>query len=230
MRLQSQVIVSSDLVQSIYRLESLLKEEQLIEIVSPTIMKLLTPDETTAIDSRIGRIVTAKESFTVEDAKVVIEKAYIASDTPTTLLLVATHFSDVVQNRLLKVIEEPPQNKEFILLIEQKSTLLDTIKSRLPIVIDKQKGLEESSLGLNLSTLSLESLYLFVQKHKQTSSQTMKPIIEAIVTQAIISQRYDLKKGALTLCSNAVLALNMGSPPQFVLSTLLLKLLADKKE
>lgn len=230
MRLQSQVVVSSDLVQSIRTLESLLRDEHLIEIIPPTIMKLLTPDEATPIDSRIGRIATAKESFSVEDAKVVIEKAYMASDIPTILLLVATHFSDVVQNRLLKIIEEPPKNKEFILLIAQKSTLLDTIKSRLPVVMAEEKGIEESSLGLNLSTLSLESLYLFVQTHKQTSSQKMKPIIEAIVTQAIVSQRYAFQKSTLNLCSNAVLALNMGSPPQFVLSSLLLKLLADKKE
>jgi DNA polymerase-3 subunit delta' len=44
------------------------------------------------------------------------------------------------------------------------------------------------------------------------------------------SGRYDLDEKTLQLFSNAFIALDVGSPPQFVLITLLLKLLAKKRK
>ncbi|HHD79267.1 MAG TPA: DNA polymerase III subunit delta', partial [Epsilonproteobacteria bacterium] len=40
---------------------------------------------------------------------------------------------------------------------------------------------------------------------------------------------YNIDEKTLTLFSNSYVALDMGSPPQFVLNALLLKLLARKK-
>jgi DNA polymerase-3 subunit delta' len=57
----------------------------------------------------------------------------------------------------------------------------------------------------------------------------MKHLIERISKEAISSQKYDLDEKTLVLFSNAFIALDVGSPPQFVLNTLLLKLLARKK-
>ena len=53
----------------------------------------------------------------------------MASEEITVIILAAQTFSPLVQNKLLKVIEEPPKNKEFILITESKSTVLNTIKS-----------------------------------------------------------------------------------------------------
>ena len=58
----------------------------------------------------------------------------------------------------------------------------------------------------------------------------MKQLVERISEEAIRSGNYDLDEKTLTLFSNAFLALDVGSPPQFVLTTLLLKLLARKKK
>ena len=76
----------------------------------------------------------AKE-FLVEHAQQAIAKAYVASEYLNCIILIAPKFSDVAQNRLLKVIEEPPKNKAFILITESKSALLDTIQSRLPVTV-----------------------------------------------------------------------------------------------
>ncbi|UFH60837.1 hypothetical protein [Sulfurovum mangrovi] len=43
------------------------------------------------------------------------------------------------------------------------------------------------------------------------------------------SEKFNLDEKTLNLFSNAFVALDMGSPPSFVLNTLLLKLLAKKK-
>ena len=203
MRLVSQVIISSDIDDTVIQLEGLQQNERFVKIIK-------------------------EDTFLVEDAKLAIEKAYIASEETTVIIIAAKTFSPVVQNKLLKVIEEPPAKKEFILITPSKATILDTIRSRLPIMVLSQEK-EEERLDLDLSQLSLASVYDFVQTHKRTDAKAMKELVERVSKAAIHSQAYNLDEKTLTLFSNAFIALDVGSPPQFVLNTLLLKLLARKK-
>ena len=203
MRLISQVIISSDIDDTVKKLEALQENERFIHIIK-------------------------EDTFLVEDAKLAIEKAYMASEETTIIILGAKTFSPVVQNKLLKVIEEPPPKKEFILITPSKATILDTIRSRLPIVVISQDK-EEEVLDLDIKQLSLATVYDFVQTHKRTDTKVMKLLIESIGKEAIRSQKYDLDEKTLSLFSNAYIALDMGSPPQFILNTVLLKLLARKK-
>jgi len=178
-------------------------------------------------NERVVKIIK-EDNFLVEDAKLAIEKAYIASDETTVIILAAKTFSPVVQNKLLKVIEEPPPKKEFILITPSKATILDTIRSRLPITVSSSHT-EEEVLGLDVAQLSLATVYEFVQTHKRTDAKVMKTLVERISKEAIYSQAYSLDEKTLDLFSNAFIALDVGSPPPFVLNTLLLKLLARKK-
>jgi len=204
MNLTSQVIISSRIDQTIATLEALQTTE------------------------RIVKILEEDKAFSVDDAKKAIEKAYMASEETTVIILGAKTFSPIVQNKLLKVIEEPPKNKEFILITQSKATILGTIRSRLPVMV-RSEVKEEEELGLDMLQLSLGTVYEFVQTHKRTDAKAMKLIVESISKEAMRSQKYDLDEKTLTLFSNAFVALDMGSPPQFVLNTLLLKLLARKK-
>jgi len=229
MRLTSQVIVSSQIEDTILELEKLRNSEYIVEIVSPSIASnMLANEEDDTTVYNVNRVATEKETFSVVDAKLAIEKAYMASEEITIIILAAKSFSPIVQNKLLKVIEEPPKNKEFILIVESKSTILATIKSRLPVTILSEVK-EEESLGLDLKQLSLATVYEFIQSHKRTDVKGMKYLVERISKEAISSQKYDLDEKTLILFSNAFMALDMGSPPQFVLNALLLKLLARKK-
>ncbi|MCW8821007.1 MAG: DNA polymerase III subunit delta' [Sulfurovum sp.] len=203
MRLVSQVIISSDIDDTVMKLEALQQNERFVKIIK-------------------------EDNFLVEDAKLAIEKAYMASEETTVIIIAAKNFSPVVQNKLLKVIEEPPSKKEFILITPSKATILDTIRSRLPITILSQYK-EEEKLELDLGQLSLATVYTFVQAHKRSDAKAMKLLVEGISKEAIHSQAYDLDEKTLNLFSNTFMALDMGSPPQFVLNTLLLKLLARKK-
>ncbi|OQX77549.1 MAG: DNA polymerase III subunit delta' [Epsilonproteobacteria bacterium 4484_65] len=203
MRLISQVIITSDIEGTIAKLEVSKTTERFVKIVK-------------------------EDTFLVEDAKLAIEKAYMASEETTVVILAAKIFSPIVQNKLLKVIEEPPPKKEFIILTPSKATILDTIRSRLPITVLSEEK-EEEVLGLELAQLSLSTVYEFIQTHKRTDAKAMKLLVERIGKEAICSQRFDLDETTLVLFSNAFIALDVGSPPQFVLNTLLLKLLARKK-
>jgi len=203
MKLTSQVIITANIDDTISKLEALQQNERFVKIIK-------------------------EDTFLVEDAKLAIEKAYMASEETTVIILAAKTFSPIVQNKLLKVIEEPPKNKEFIILAQSKATILDTIRSRLPIRVFSEEK-EEEALGLDIAHLSLSGVYEFIQTHKRTDAKVMKGLIERISKEAMRSGSYDLDEKTLSLFSNAFIALDVGSPPQFVLNTLLLKLLARKK-
>lgn len=204
MTLTSQVIISSDIDNTIALLEAHRTNERIVKIIE---------DE---------------KAFSVKDAQQVIEKAYMASEETTVIILAAKIFSPIVQNKLLKIIEEPPAKKEFILITPSKSTILGTIRSRLPITILSEDK-EEEPLELDMQQLSLSLVYEFIQTHKRTNAKEMTGIIERISKEAINTQSYNLDEKTLSLFSDCFAALDMGSPPQFVLNALLLKLLARKK-
>ncbi len=170
----------------------------------------------------------AKE-FLVEHAQLAINKAYIASENLNYIILIAPKFSDVSQNRLLKILEEPPKNKAFIIITQSKSALLDTIQSRMPVSV-LNESIEETSFSLDLVNLNLAKVYEFTQKHSRLSSNECKILIEKISLRAIKSQKYDLDEQTLKVFSDCIKALDVGSPTTFVLNTLLLKLLAKKQK
>ena len=168
-------------------------------------------------------------NFLVDDVKLAIEKAYVASSDRTIIILAADSYSDVVQNRLLKIIEEPPPNKEFILLFPSKSIILPTIRSRLPIsVVDESN--DELEIDLDVANLDLRSVYDFVHQNAREDSSKVKEMIECITKKALQAQRYNMDESTLKLFENSIKVLDRGSPASFVLSAVLLKLLAKKKK
>ncbi|MBD3792816.1 MAG: DNA polymerase III subunit delta' [Campylobacterales bacterium] len=179
-------------------------------------------------DELLSVIDTEGKEFLIEHATEAIAKAYLTSDEQNYIILIAPRFSAVSQNRLLKIIEEPPRNKHFILITESKSSILPTIKSRLPIHVRHDTKVEEA-FALDLNDLNLAKVYEFVQQNSRLSSVECKQMIEKISIEAIKSGRYHLDEGTLKLVSDGIQALEMGSPTSFVLNTVLLKLLAKKK-
>ena len=170
----------------------------------------------------------AKE-FLVEHAQLTIQKAYIASSELNYIILIAPKFSDVSQNRLLKILEEPPRNKAFIIITESKSALLDTIQSRMPVTVLNERR-EEETFSLDLQNLNLAKVYEFIQANSRISSSECKVLVEKVSLSAMKSEKYNLDESTLQVFSNCIKALDVGSPTTFVLNTLFLKLLAKKKK
>lgn len=178
-------------------------------------------------DSRFELFIKDDTNFLVSDANEVIAKAYLASSELVFLCLGAKTFSDVVQNRLLKIIEEPPKNKIFILITPLKSALLPTIKSRLPITTIKKEQ-KDLKINLDINNLNLQNVYNFIQENKRLKPNEAVEILEYIIKEAIKSNRFNLDEATLELFSKAREALNLGAPADFTLTTILLKLLAKK--
>ena len=73
-----------------------------------------------------------KDEFQIEQTNKTLKEAYIASNETKYLFLCGATFRVEAQNALLKILEEPPKNIVFILLVSSKNSLLPTIYSRLP--------------------------------------------------------------------------------------------------
>ena len=205
MRLQSGIIVTNYPQKTLESLESI-KRDEIFTIID-----------------------TDGKEFLVEDATKAIEKAFVASEVDNYIILIAPRFSTIAQNRLLKIIEEPPKNKYFILITESKSSILPTIKSRLPIFLLKDKK-EEEILKLDINSLNLAKVYEFIQNNSKLSATECKILIENIAKEAIKSKKFNMDESMLNIFSNSIKALEVGSPTQFVLTTVLLKLLAKKRK
>jgi len=202
MQLISQVIITQYPQETILKLEKLVTNERVIKIVK-------------------------EESFLVDDVKIAIEKAYLTSSVPVVIILSAKEFSKIIQNRLLKIIEEPPEGIIFILITHSKSTILPTIRSRIPIITLKET-IQDEEFEIDMRALNLEIVYEFIKKYKRVNMQDAKVLVEKISIEAIKSNSFDLDFNTLKLFDNAYRVLNVGSSTQFVLMTLLIKLLAKK--
>ncbi len=189
--------------------------------------KTIAQLEALRTNERIIKIIK-EERFLVEDTKLAIEKAYMASKVRTVIILGAQEFPPIIQNRLLKVIEEPPTGVEFILITPSKATILPTIRSRMPITILKESK-EKEECELDMRQLDLASVYDFIQKNKRMDITQAKTVVEQISLGAINSDCFKLDEKTLQLFANAYKALDVGSSTQFVLTALLLKLLAKRK-
>lgn len=87
-------------------------------------------------------------SLTVDMVKEVTADAYRMpeeADVNVYILLMGSRTADAAQNKLLKVIEEPPEGAVFILVCESAEQLLPTIRSRVQSFTLRPPSLEEAA-------------------------------------------------------------------------------------
>ena len=134
------------------------------------------------IGSRV--VLFVREKFLIEDAKSVIAEAFISEEREKYIIIAAREYNIYSQNSLLKILEEPPRNTIFILISPSKSSILPTIRSRLPV---KKENTPSSipSLEIDLKRLDLQSVFEFVSKHKNSSRNELKQLVEALYLQAL---------------------------------------------
>lgn len=87
-------------------------------------------------------------SITVEAVKNINEDAYrMPEKAPYSvfLLFIENKISEIVQNKLLKLIEEPPANTVFIMTCSFADQLLPTVRSRMQIFTLRAPDIEEAA-------------------------------------------------------------------------------------
>ena len=168
-----------------------------------------------------------EDDFKIEHAKAVVAEAYISESQTKYIVLGAKSFNAVSQNSLLKVLEEPPRNIEFIIISPTKSNLLPTVRSRLPIV-KGETNYETEILELNLARVDYAEFFAFLKKNARIKKSEAKLLIEAIYARATVSDMLILSAVQLELFDKAYRLLELNSRPQSVLAMVLMSFARER--
>lgn len=168
------------------------------------------------------------DDFLIEHAKEAVAKATLTSVKERIIVLSADRFTPIAQNKLLKILEEPPPKISFILMTPSKAGLLPTIRSRLPI--ESRLEAKESPLsGVDVERFDLSALYKLLQDNRRIDTKSAVRIVESLAKEAIRSGRYKMDEELLDSFEESIRLLDMGSPPSFVLNRVGLKLLRRRR-
>lgn len=164
-----------------------------------------------------------RDDFLLDDAKSVVKEAYIAEKDTKILLLGAKNYNLYAQNSLLKILEEPPLHVMFIVCVPSKTTLLPTIRSRLPLR-NFAKDRVMVKTGLNFARLSLGDVYEFLKDKKYLPKNELADLVQAIGVEAI-EQGVGLKSDDLDLFSKLLQLSALNSRASSILTTQLVTIL-----
>ena len=169
-----------------------------------------------------------KDEFQIEQANKTLKEAYIASNETKYLFLCGATFRVEAQNALLKILEEPPKNIVFILLVSSKNSLLPTIYSRLPYK-NLKKVVEKDDIELNIKKLDLKDIYTFIKNNQKTTKDEAINIVETILIKAN-KENVKLNQKELDIFFKSIKLLELNSKPTTVLTYLLLSILEKESK
>ncbi|WP_373036599.1 DNA polymerase III subunit delta' [Sulfurimonas sp.] len=192
---KSHILISSDIEAEVEKLKSLLQPNRVVTFI--------------------------EEKFLIEHAKAVVAEAYISESQTKYIILGALEFNAVSQNSLLKVLEEPPRNIEFIIISPTKSNLLPTVRSRLPI-LKGETFHTAHECELNLAKLDYSDVFTFLKTNARIKKNEAKAIVEALYYRATVVDMLILSQNQLDNFDKAYRLLELNSRPQSVLALILM--------
>ena len=169
-----------------------------------------------------------KDEFQIEQANKTLKEAYIASNETKYLFLCGATFRVEAQNALLKILEEPPKNIVFILLVSSKNSLLPTIYSRLPYK-NLKKVVEKDNIELNIKKLDLKDIYTFIKNSQKITKDEAINIVETILIKAN-KENVKLNQKELDIFFKSIKLLELNSKPTTILTYLLLSILEKESK
>ncbi|MDL0110277.1 DNA polymerase III subunit delta' [Campylobacter felis] len=163
--------------------------------------------------------------FLLEDARAVEKESYIAESSEKIIVLMAHSFRHEAQNFLLKLLEEPPKNIKFLIVVPSKNLLLPTIKSRL-ICEKRKKQKVEMKLDLELEKLDLKMIYEFLKENENLDKNTLGELIIKLSRESLKVK--DFSEEELEFFYETYELSKLNSKAQILLATLLLNLYEKK--
>jgi DNA polymerase III subunit delta' len=176
---------------------------------------------------RVVKFVVLDESFKIEHAKAVVAESYVSESDTKYIIIASNDITDIAQNSLLKLLEEPPRNIEFIIISPTKSNLLPTVRSRLPI-LKLTNSHKITNLDLNLSKLDYKEVFAFLKEHSRVKKEDARNLVEALFYRATVVDALILSESQLESFDKAYRLLTLNSRPQSVLAMLLMSFSKDR--
>lgn len=175
-----------------------------------------------------SRVVTfVEDEFKIENAKAVVAEAYISEANTKYIILASKNFNTVSQNSLLKVLEEPPRNIEFIIVSQTKSNLLPTVRSRLPILQGK-KTQREMFININLAKMDYKEVFEFLKENARVTKSRAQELVEELYYRATVTDMLVLTSVQLENFDRAYRLLELNSRPMSVLAMILMSFAREK--
>jgi DNA polymerase-3 subunit delta' len=168
-----------------------------------------------------------EENFKIEHTKLVTQEAYISESQTKYIIIAATEFTAVAQNALLKLLEEPPTNIEFIIISPTKSNLLPTVRSRLPI-LKHAKNHTQEVLDINLAKIDYKEVFAFLKEHSRISKNEAKALVEALFFRATVVDKLILSQKQLENFDMAYRLLDLNARAQSVFAMLLMSFAGER--
>lgn len=170
-----------------------------------------------------------EDEFKIEHAKAVAAESYIGESEVKYLILGANSFNNVSQNSLLKLLEEPPNNVEYIIVSPTKSNLLPTVRSRMPIIKSQfSSSPQKSDISLNLSKPDYAEIFSFLKECARLSKSEAKSMVESIFRKATEAEGMILSQKRLQDFDRAYRLLELNARPQSVLAMIIMGLSGEK--
>ncbi len=168
-----------------------------------------------------------EDNFKIEHAKAVLSEAYISEAQTKYIVLGAVEFTAVAQNSLLKLLEEPPRNIEFVIISPTKSNLLPTVRSRLPILkANATHKIQE--INLNLSRIDYAQVFAFLKENSRVKKIQAKELLEALFYRATVTDMLILTPTQLENFDKAYRLLELNSRPQSVLAMVVMSFARER--
>ncbi|MBK1972166.1 DNA polymerase III subunit delta' [Campylobacter sp. TTU_617] len=128
--------------------------------------------------------------FLLDDARAVEKESYIAETEEKIIILMAHSFRVEAQNFLLKLLEEPPRNIKFLIVVPSKNLLLPTIKSRLICQKDKIKK-EKIDLNIDLKKLDLKMIFEFIKENENLDKLELMQKISTLSQECLRVKKFN---------------------------------------
>lgn len=199
---KSHIVITSDIEAEFERLNDALKPNRVVGFI--------TEDE-----------------FKIEHARAAIAEAYISESQTKYIILGSSNFNAVSQNSLLKVLEEPPRNIEFIILSSSTSNLLPTVRSRLPIFKGKKEH-KVYEIEFSLARINYSDIFEFLKKVAKLKKSEAKSLVEALYHRATVVDELILTKMQLENFDRAYRLLELNARAQSVFALILMSFAGDK--
>jgi len=175
---------------------------------------IITDDYKKVIEEINPDEVIETDELKIDDVRLIKEKAYINEDEKKIILIASNKYLTTSQNALLKLLEEPPKNIEFILLAKSKYSLLDTIKSRL--IIEKRIFNKLENSTIDISKITDEKILELLKKDLEVNE------IKALIYK--ILKEKELNEKQMEILTKAIKMLELNIDKKAVLSLIMLSL------
>ncbi len=194
-------------------------------IVSPDIENEVIILKKKLHDFRV--VVFMEDSFKIEHAKAVIAEAYISESDKKYILLAAKTFNSISQNALLKLLEEPPRNICFIMIVQSKSVLLSTVRSRLPILKNSIQH-KQISAEINFTKIDNEIIFAFLKANERLKKDEAKELLQALYFRATVVDKLILNKYQLECFEKGYQLLELNAQTQPILALVLMSFTVNR--